>query len=163
MFLSRCQRTKTDPNFAVPPWGAVTKEFSAKRDGQLKLASDYPDFALFWRQTPMYYRLVLTLGPHAPAWVKWTAIVQLKELFWSVKRNERGWLLLGVGLPLSVLDIVLYLVLDRRTVTPLTPVFVHDLAMMRSLLKPIAQLAVPYCVCTPTPAQPDLPKKFPNK
>lgn len=47
MFLSRCQRTKTDPNFAVPPWGAATKEFSAKRDGQLKLASDYPDFALF--------------------------------------------------------------------------------------------------------------------
>lgn len=52
-------------------------------------------------------------------------------------------------MPLSVLDIALYLVLDRRTVTPLTPVYVHVLAMMRSLLKPTAKPAVPYCVCTP--------------
>lgn len=60
-----------------------------------------------------------------------------------------GLTVAGVGLPLSVLDTALYLVLDRRTVTPLTPVYVHVLAMMRSLLKPTAQLAVPYCVCTP--------------
>lgn len=67
MFLSRYQRTKTDPNFAVPPWGAVTKEFSAKRDGQLKLASDYPDFALFWRQTLNYvFQAGLNTRPSHP-------------------------------------------------------------------------------------------------